>query len=222
MILMAPSILSADFTRISEALKMAEEAGADMIHVDVMDGHFVPNLTLGPPAVASIKKATRLPLDVHLMVERPGNFIPLFLDAGADWVSVHQEASSHLHRDIGLIKSAGKKAGVALNPATPVQLLSEILPDLDYILVMSVNPGFGGQKFIPAAHRKIRELRAWLLDRQLEIQVEVDGGVNLDNAAALIDDGAGILVMGAAVFQSDDPPGVIRRAKEIGRRAGRP
>jgi ribulose-phosphate 3-epimerase len=222
MILLAPSILSADFARLGEAVRMAEEAGADVIHVDVMDGHFVPNLTLGPQAVASLKKTTRLPLDVHLMVERPGDFIPIFLDAGADWVSVHQEASSHLQRDVSLITSAGKKAGVALNPATPLQLLSEILPELDFVLVMSVNPGFGGQKFLPSTHRKISELREWIRDRHLEIQVEVDGGVDLENAAALIDDGAGILVMGAAVFRSADPPGVIRRAKEIFRRPGQP
>jgi ribulose-phosphate 3-epimerase len=222
MILLAPSILSADFARLGEAVRMAEEAGADVIHVDVMDGHFVPNLTLGPQAVASLKKTTRLPLDVHLMVERPGDFIPIFLDAGADWVSIHQEASSHLQRDVNLITSAGKKAGVALNPATPLQLLSEILPELDFVLVMSVNPGFGGQKFLPSTHLKISELREWIRDRHLEIPVEVDGGVDLENAAALIDDGAGILVMGAAVFRSADPPGVIRRAKEIFRRPGQP
>ncbi len=222
MIVLAPSILSADFARIGEAAKLAEEAGADVIHVDVMDGHFVPNLTLGPQAVAALKKTTRLPLDVHLMVEKPGDFIPLFLEAGADWVSVHQEASSHLHRDIGLIKSAGRKAGVAINPATPIQLLSEILPDLDFVLVMSVNPGFGGQTFVPATHQKISALRAWIRERRLEIAIEVDGGINLENSSALIEDGAGILVMGAAVFGSADPAGVIRQAREIFRRPGRP
>ncbi len=215
MILLAPSILSADFARIGEAVRMAEEAGADVIHVDVMDGHFVPNLTLGPQAVAALKKTTRLPLDVHLMVERPGDFIPLFLEAGADWVSVHVEASSHLHRDISLIKAAGKRAGAALNPATPLQLLSELLPDLDFVLLMSVNPGFGGQKFVASTHRKIGELRDWLRRSRLEIPIEVDGGVNLENAATLVGDGAGILVMGAAVFRSADPPGVIKRAREI-------
>ena len=222
MTLLAPSILSADFARIGEAAKLAEEAGADVIHVDVMDGHFVPNLTLGPQAVAALKKITRLPLDVHLMVEKPGDFIPLFLEAGADWVSVHQEASSHLHRDVSLIKSAGRKAGVAINPATPVRLLSEILPDLDFVLVMSVNPGFGGQKFVPSTHQKISALRTWVRERRLEVSIEVDGGVNLENASALIDDGAEILVMGAAVFQNADPAGAIRQAKEIFRRQGRP
>jgi ribulose-phosphate 3-epimerase len=222
MTMLAPSILSADFAKMGEAVKMAEEAGADLIHVDVMDGHFVPNLTLGPQAVAALRKATRLPLDVHLMVERPGDFIPLFLDAGADWVSVHLEASVHLHRDISLVKSSGKKAGVALNPATPVRQLSEILPELDFVLLMSVNPGFGGQTFITATRRKIGELHRLIDVRHLEVAIEVDGGINLENAAALIDDGAGILVMGAAVFRSADPAGAIRQVQEIFRRRGRP
>jgi ribulose-phosphate 3-epimerase len=215
MIQLAPSILSADFTRIGEAVRLAEEAGADVIHVDVMDGHFVPNLTLGPQAVASLKKATRLPLDVHLMVERPGDFIPLFLEAGADWVSFHVEASSHIHRDIGLIKDAGRRAGVALNPATPILLLGDILGDLDYVLLMSVNPGFGGQKFVEATHRKISELRRWAREQGLTLPIEVDGGINTDNAGRLIADGADILVMGAAIFRSADPAGVIRQARAI-------
>jgi ribulose-phosphate 3-epimerase len=222
MTLLAPSLLSADFARIGEAVKMVEEAGADLIHVDVMDGHFVPNLTLGPQAVASLRKATRLPLDVHLMVERPGELIPLFIDAGADWVSVHQEASTHLHRDISLIKSAGRKAGAVLNPATPVRQLSEVLPELDFVLLMSVNPGFGGQTFIHSTHRKIGELRRLIDEAHLKVEVEVDGGVNLENAAALIDDGAGVLVMGAAVFGSADPAGVIRQVKDIFRRREKP
>jgi len=222
MIRLAPSILSADFTRIGEAVRTAEEAGADLIHVDVMDGHFVPNLTLGPQAVASLRKITRLPLDVHLMVEKPGDFIPLFADAGADWLSIHLEASVHLHRDLGLIKSLGKRAGAVLNPATPVRLLSEVLPDLDFVLLMSVNPGFGGQAFIPSTRRKIRELRRAIEERDLRVEVEVDGGVSLENAAALVDDGAGILVMGAAVFGSPEPAGVIRQVKEIFRRKERP
>lgn len=222
MIQLAPSILSADFTRIGEAVKMVEEAGADVIHVDVMDGHFVPNLTLGPQAVASLKKATRLPLDVHLMVERPGDFIPLFLEAGADWVSIHIEASSHLHREISLIRESGRKAGLALNPATPIHLLNDILPELDYVLVMSVNPGFGGQRFVEATHQKISELRGWIADLKLDVPVEVDGGVNLENAERLIGDGAEILVMGAAVFRSADPRGVIRQMKEIFRRHNQP
>jgi ribulose-phosphate 3-epimerase len=215
MIQLAPSILSADFARIGEAVRLAENAGADVIHIDVMDGHFVPNLTLGPQAVAAIKKVTRLPLDVHLMVERPGDFVPLFVEAGADWISVHLEASRHLHRDISLIRESGRRAGAALNPATPLLLLADILPDLDYVLLMSVNPGFGGQKFVEATHQKISQLRGWIAERRLDIPIEVDGGVNPENVEGLIDDGASILVMGAAVFRSADPPGVIRQMKDI-------
>jgi ribulose-phosphate 3-epimerase len=220
--LLAPSILSADFSRIGEAVKMVEEAGADMIHVDVMDGHFVPNLTLGPQAVAALKKITRLPLDVHLMVERPGDFIPLFVEAGADWVSVHLEAAVHLHREVELIKSSGRKAGVVLNPATPVRLLDEILPELDFVLLMSVDPGFGGQAFIPSTRRKIAELGRWIAERRLEAAIEVDGGINPGNAAALIGEGAEVLVMGAAIFRSADPAGVVRQVKEDMRRRERP
>ena len=165
MIQLAPSILSADFARLGEAVKLAEEEGADIIHVDIMDGHFVPNLTLGPQVVSSLKRMTSLPLDVHLMVENPGFFIPLFHEAGADWISIHLEASVHLHRDIALIKELGKKAGLALNPGTPIHLMNEILKVLDFILVMSVNPGFGGQKFVEATHQKIRNLKTGLMAR---------------------------------------------------------
>jgi ribulose-phosphate 3-epimerase len=222
MIRLAPSILSADFSRIGEAVRLAEEAGADMIHVDIMDGHFVPNLTLGPQVVSALKKTTSLPLDVHLMVENPGAFIPLFEDAGADWISIHVEASSHLHREIGLIKEAQKKAGVAINPATPIHLLSQILKDLDFVLVMSVNPGFGGQKFVEATHEKIRQLQSWIKGQNLNIPIEVDGGINLENADALLEDGADILVVGAAIFANSDPARVIRRLQEIIRGHGRP
>jgi ribulose-phosphate 3-epimerase len=215
MIRLAPSILSADFSRIGEAVRMAEDAGADMIHLDIMDGHFVPNLTLGPQAVSSIKKTTRLPIDVHLMVENPGFFIPLFHEAGADWISIHVEASTHLHRDISLIKELGRKAGIALNPATPIHLLNDILKELDYILVMSVDPGFGGQKFVESTHQKIRQLRSWIGGQNLSIPIEVDGGVNPANAESLIRDGAEILVVGAAIFAAEDPVRVIARLKEI-------
>ncbi|MFZ2053214.1 MAG: ribulose-phosphate 3-epimerase [Candidatus Aminicenantales bacterium] len=215
MIRLAPSILSADFSRIGEAIQLLEEAGADWIHIDVMDGHFVPNLTLGPQAVASLKKRTHLPIDVHLMVDNPGFFIPLFHEAGADWISIHVEASIHLHRDISLIKELGGKAGIALNPATPIHLLNDILKELDYILVMSVNPGFGGQRFVESTHQKIRQLKNWISGQKLSIPIEVDGGVNPDNAESLIRDGAEILVVGAAIFSAPEPRQVIFRLKEI-------
>jgi ribulose-phosphate 3-epimerase len=216
MIRLAPSILSADFARVGEAVRMAEQAGADLIHLDVMDGHFVPNLTLGPQAVSSIRKMTRLPIDVHLMVENPGFFIPLFHEAGADWISVH------LHRDISLIKELGRKAGIALNPATPIHALADILEALDYILVMSVNPGFGGQKFVDSTRQKIRELKKWVGEKNLRIPIEVDGGIGPANMETLIQDGAEILVVGAAIFRASDPAGVIARLKEIAARGSRP
>jgi len=222
MIRLAPSILSADFSRIGEAVRLAEDAGADLIHIDVMDGHFVPNLTLGPQAVSSIRKITRLPIDVHLMVEKPGFFVPLFKKAGADWISIHVEASTHLHRDIGLIKELGGKAGAVLNPATPIHLLKDILKELDFILLMSVNPGFGGQKFIESTRQKVRELRNWIEGQKLSIPIEVDGGISTANAADLIRDGAEILVVGAAIYAADDPIGVIRELKEIMAKDGRP
>jgi ribulose-phosphate 3-epimerase len=222
MIRLAPSILSADFARVGEAVRMAEQAGADLIHLDVMDGHFVPNLTLGPQAVSSIRKMTRLPIDVHLMVENPGFFIPLFHEAGADWISIHVEASVHLHRDISLIKELGRKAGIALNPATPIHALADILEALDYILVMSVNPGFGGQKFVDSTRQKIRELKKWVGEKNLRIPIEVDGGIGPANMETLIQDGAEILVVGAAIFRASDPAGVIARLKEIAARGSRP
>jgi ribulose-phosphate 3-epimerase len=215
MIRLAPSILSADFSKIGEAVKMAEEAGADLIHVDIMDGHFVPNLTLGPQVVSALKRTTTLALDVHLMVDDPGFFIPLFHEAGADWISVHLEASPHLHREITLIKELKKKAGLALNPATPIHLLNDILKDLDYILVMSVSPGFGGQKFVEATHQKIKQLHNWIKGQKLDIPIEVDGGVNPGNMEKLIQDGAEILVAGAAIFGQDNPPQVIAQMKRI-------
>ena len=221
MIRLAPSILSADFSRIGEAVRLVEDAGADLLHLDIMDGHFVPNLTLGPQAVSSIRKMTRLPIDVHLMVENPGLFIPLFHEAGADWISIHIEASVHLHRDISLIKELGSKAGIVLNPATPIQLLNDILKELDFILLMSVNPGFGGQKFIESTHQKIRQLQSWIDEQHLSIPIEVDGGVSPSNAESLIQDGAEILVVGAAIFAAEDPVGTIARLKEIIARGNR-
>jgi ribulose-phosphate 3-epimerase len=215
MVLLAPSILSADFARIEEAVKTAEEAGADLIHIDVMDGHFVPNLTFGPQLVASLKEKTSLPLDVHLMVENPHAFIPLFHQAGADWISIHIEASVHLHQDISMIKEFKKKAGLALNPATPIHLMSEILKELDYVLLMTVNPGWGAQKFIPSCHSKISQLKNWIKGQKLEIPIEIDGGVRLENMEEMIKDGAEIIVAGSAIFGHKNPRDVIIKMKEL-------
>jgi len=221
MALIAPSILSADFACIGEAVALAEKAGADLIHIDVMDGHFVPNLTLGPQLVASLRKMTRLPLDVHLMIENPRAFIPAFAEAGADWISFHQEASAHIHKDVSLIRELGRKAGLALNPATPLDVLEEILPDLDFVLLMSVNPGWGGQRFIPSSRKKIRSLAATIRERGLGVLIEVDGGVNLANFEDLTADGTGVLVAGSAIYGATDPAGVIRRMKgSAGTRGG--
>jgi ribulose-phosphate 3-epimerase len=218
MIRIAPSILSADFSRMAEAVELAEGAGADLIHVDIMDGHFVPNLTLGPRLVACIRKATRLPIDVHLMVENPRAFIPLFHEAGTDWISLHIEATAHLHKDISLVKDFGRKAGVALNPATPVHLLEEIIGDVDFILLMSVNPGWGGQSFIPSSLEKIRKLKAWLREKKLDVAVEVDGGIKLDNLEEILRAGMDVVVAGSAIFEAPDPAAVIREMKKIAAR----
>jgi ribulose-phosphate 3-epimerase len=215
MVLIAPSILSADFAKIAEAVKTVEESGADLVHVDIMDGHYVPNLTFGPQLVASLKKKTSLPLDVHLMVENPNTVIPWFLEAGADWVSIHSEASVHLHRDISLIRDSGRKAGVALNPATPIHDLQDILKDLDYVLLMCVNPGRGSQKFIEMSHERIRHLRRWIQEQNLTTLVEIDGGVNLQNIGSLARDGAQVFVAGNAVFNDPNPRQAISLMKEI-------
>jgi ribulose-phosphate 3-epimerase len=196
--------LSADFARLGEDARAALEAGAQLLHVDVMDGHFVPNITIGPPVVASLRKAVKAPLDVHLMIENPGEFIPAFADAGADWISVHQEACRHLNGTLELIKRQGLKAGVVINPATPVQTLGEVLDIIDYVLVMSVNPGFGGQKFIPGALEKVRKLATMRNAKGLNYRIEIDGGVSLNNAAEIVRAGAEILVAGNAVFGKGD------------------
>lgn len=205
MIELAPSILSADFARLAEQVQAAAEGGGTVVHVDVMDGHFVPNITIGPPVVRSLRKATELPLDCHLMIENPDQYIPEFADAGADWISVHQEACRHLNRTLHLIRGHGAQAGVVINPATPVETLSEVLDIVDYVLVMSVNPGFGGQKFIPAAMGKIRRLAELRAERRLNYRIEVDGGVGLDTVAEVVRAGAEILVAGNAIFGAGDP-----------------
>ena len=205
MIELAPSILSADFARLAEQVRAASEGGGTVIHVDVMDGHFVPNLTVGPPLVKSLRKVTDLPLDCHLMIENPDQFIPEFVEAGADWISVHQEACRHLNRTLHLIRSHDAQAGVVINPATPVDTLSEVLEIVDYVLVMSVNPGFGGQKFIPETVRKIRRLADLRSQRGLNYRIEVDGGIALDTVAEVVRAGAEILVAGNAVFGQGDP-----------------
>jgi len=215
MVLVAPSLLSADFARLEDAVRLVETAGADLIHIDVMDGHFVPNLTFGPALVARLKAATALPLDVHLMVSRPDVVAPWFIEAGADWISIHAEASPHLHRDVSAIKSAGRKAGVVLNPATPLSTLDEILPELDYVLLMCVNPGRGSQPFIGSSRPKIRNLRRRIHERRLPALIEIDGGVNLDNIAGLAADGAQVFVAGNAVFGAADPAEAVRRMKTL-------
>jgi len=202
---LAPSILSADFARLAEQVRAAGEGGASVIHLDIMDGHFVPNMTIGPPVVKSLRKATKLPLDCHLMIENPDQYIPEFVEAGANWMSVHQEACRHLNRTLNLIKSHYCLAGVVINPATPVDALSEVLDIVDYVLVMSVNPGFGAQKFIPSTLHKMSRLAEIRNQRGLNYRIEVDGGVSLDTVSEVVRAGAEILVAGNAVFGKGDP-----------------
>ena len=211
--LISPSILSADFARLAEAVQMVEAAGADWIHVDVMDGHFVPNLTVGPPMVEALRKVTSLPLDVHLMMTNPDDFIPEFVDAGADLLTVHVEACPHLHRTVQSIKERQVKAGVSLNPATSVTSVEEILGDVDLVLVMSVNPGFGGQQFISSCLDKIRRVRTMINNSRSSAHLEVDGGVNLTNVASVIQAGANVLVAGSAIFGSKNIPETIRQMR---------
>ena len=215
MVKIAPSILSADFAALGDDIERVEGGGADQLHVDVMDGRFVPNLTIGPVVVAAIHKRTRLPLDVHLMIVEPERFIAEFVAAGADMVTVHAEACPHLSRTLAQIRELGAKAGVALNPSTPPDALRYVLDDLDLVLVMSVNPGFGGQAFIPGAHRKIREVKALLGDRPVE--VSVDGGVKAGVAKSLVQDGATTLVAGSAIFGAADPAAAVRALRDAAR-----
>lgn len=211
MVELAPSILSADFARLAEQIRAASEGGASVIHVDIMDGHFVPNMTVGQPVVRSLRKATKLPLDCHLMIENPDQFIPEFAEAGADWISVHQEACRHLNRTLHLIKSHECLAGVVLNPATPVGTLEEVLDIVDYVLVMSVNPGFGAQEFIPGSIHKIKRLAQLREQRALNYRIEVDGGISTETVVDVVRAGAEILVAGNAVFGEGDPTNNARK-----------
>ncbi len=206
----SPSILSSDFSNLDSEIKKIEKGGADLVHLDVMDGIFVPNITFGAPIIKEIRKTTSLPFDVHLMVDRPERFIEDFVKAGANIITVHEEASIHLHRTIQEIKGFGVKAGVAINPSTPLNAIEYILDDVDMILIMTVNPGFGGQAFIPSMERKIKELRKIINDRELDVEIEVDGGVKLENAKEIIDFGVDILVVGSAIFNEK---GIIENTK---------
>jgi ribulose-phosphate 3-epimerase len=214
MIEIAPSILSADFARLGEEIAAAERGGATLLHCDVMDGHFVPNLTIGLPVIKSLRRATRLPLDAHLMVSEPGLYAEQFAEAGASMVSVHVEADAHLHRTLAAIKSKGAAAGVAINPATPLVALEEALPYADFILLMSVNPGFGGQKFIQTSLDKLRRLRTMIEARGLKTRIEIDGGIDATNIADITAAGADIVVAGTAVFGANDPARSVRELRD--------
>jgi ribulose-phosphate 3-epimerase len=211
----APSILASNFAQLGEEVRRVEEGGADVIHVDVMDGHFVPNISIGIPVVEGLRKATRLPLDVHLMIEQPEEYIEDFVRAGADRVLIHQEATVHLDRALAMIREAGAQAGVAINPATPVMMLTDVLHKADTVLVMSVNPGFGGQKFIPNAMEKIRQLNQWRSRYNGVFRIEVDGGVDLDNTAELAQAGANTFVAGTSIFHTPDPAAAARQIRRL-------
>ena len=211
----APSILASNFARLGEEIRMVEQAGAEVIHVDVMDGHFVPNISIGIPVVESLRKATHLPLDVHLMIEQPEEYIEEFVRAGASRVLIHEEATVHLDRALAMIREHGAEAGAAINPATPVVMLSEVLDKLDTVLVMSVNPGFGGQKFIRGALEKIRQLNQWRSRYNASFRIEVDGGVDLENVAELAQAGANTFVAGTSIFHASDPAGATRQLRKL-------
>lgn len=213
MIKIAPSILSADFSRLGQQIKEVEEGGADIIHLDVMDGNFVPNISIGIPVIKSLRQTTNLPFDVHLMIEKPERYIKEFAEAGADIITVHQETSPHLHRTIQQIKEFGKKAGVALNPSTPLENIKHVLNDIDMVLIMTVNPGFGGQTLIKSMENKIRELRKIINENNLNIDVEVDGGIKIDNVNEVINWGANIIVAGSAIFNNKNITSSTREFK---------
>jgi ribulose-phosphate 3-epimerase len=216
MIDIAPSILSADFTRLADAIETVEQAGATIVHVDVMDGHFVPNITIGLPVVRSLRKATKMIIDTHLMIEEPGRYAVEFVKAGADMVSVHIEADAHIHRTLTAIKEDGAKAGIAINPGTPLSALDEALQYADFVLLMSVNPGFGGQKFVSGSIAKLKRLRQMIIEKGLNTRIEIDGGIDNSNAADVINAGAEILVAGTAIFGASDPAAAVRQLKESG------
>ena len=212
--LIAPSILSADFAKLGEAVATIEQGGADLVHVDVMDGHFVPNITIGPPVLAALRRVTKLPLDVHLMITDPDRYLEAFVEAGASMLTVHVEVLPHLHRTLTRIRQLGAKAGVAINPSTPVEAVRDVAGELDHLLVMSVNPGFGGQAFIPRTFDKITDARKLLTDAGSQAAVEVDGGVDMSNAGQLVRAGASILVAGAAIFRTADPAEATRALRQ--------
>jgi ribulose-phosphate 3-epimerase len=214
MVEIAPSILSADFTRLGEEIAAVERGGAHLIHFDVMDGHFVPNITVGLPVLKSLARATRLPVDAHLMIAEPGRYAEQFVEAGAQMVSVHVEADAHLHRTLTAIKAGGAQAGVAINPLTPLEHLEEALAFADFILLMSVNPGFGGQKFIPTSIDKLRRLRRVIDERGLKTRIEIDGGIDPTNVAEVASSGAEIIVAGSAIFGTSDPARAVRELRE--------
>ncbi len=215
MIKIAPSILSADFSKLDEQIKLIEKGGADMVHLDVMDGHFVPNITFGAPVIKMLRGVTDVPFDVHLMIENPERFIDDFVDAGADIITVHAESTVHLHRLIQQIKAHGVKAAVSLNPATPLDVLEYVLEDIDMVLIMSVNPGFGGQSFIPQCKDKIKALKKMIVDKNLDVEIQVDGGVKLDNIREIMECGADIFVAGSAIFGESDVVEATRAFKNI-------
>ncbi|MCR8848598.1 ribulose-phosphate 3-epimerase [Rossellomorea sp. SC111] len=210
----APSILSANFAELGNEIKDVEKGGADYIHVDVMDGHFVPNITLGPMIVKAIRPLTTLPLDVHLMIENPSQYIEAFADAGADYITVHVEADPHLHRTIQMIKNKGVKAGVVLNPGTPADSIRPVLQDVDMVLLMTVNPGFGGQSFIPSVVPKIKQIREWANEVNPSLEIEVDGGINPETAAVCAEAGADVFVAGSAIYNKSDRGGAIEELKK--------